>query len=840
MYISRLLAINMATLAVLGTLLLGMVQENMLLPMAMAGAAALSVWINDITGLFRLSRRLANVGMAVALYVSIAQILGPGRASLAIYFANLLAYVQIILFFVEKDTRVWWHLALLSLIQVCVAATYAQQIVFGGLLVVYMLLGLTTMVLIYLQHERSHYRRANRTPTFAGFAVRSAVREKQDWFRLLKIALVTCVTGPLSLLLTYGEPSAMARPAAGPPAPDPGSGRWPLAGQVSTFTSPGGVGTGGVGWELWFRMVGMTGWTLLLAALVFVTVPRMGFQLPLLVHLNRGSEGLSVHRSVGFDDNVRLGSLGYVIEDPDKVLSVQFLDQATGDPYPVNGEIYLRGAVLTRYKNGNWGYDQPIDAKRYAPKKVNDLSLTDELVLQEIMIEPMLREEVFCVWPLVILPETEGIMFHDLKQRVLRDEWRDLSQKFSRATRLVFRAGTTAFQNGSQAEFIPADDEADAIHMLSLGSDLPSLVQQAQSWIDESGVPETNPIARARVIESQLRDSGSFRYQLSGVQRESGVDPIEDFVANNRKGHCEYFSTALALMLRSQDIPTRMIVGYKTGGTERAQSSFQFFEWDAHTWVEAYISPDQVRDPGELPRLPNRDLHSGGWLRLDPTPAAPGRTRVGALAKGIRGWPARIESAWRYYVIGMNKARQRELVYDPLAAALKSSAGRLADPDWWRGLFREFTRLPGRLREWLAEGRWVSWRGGLVAMVLVAMAYAAYRATRLLARLAWSWGIGRAFGGIRRRRARVKFYRRLEAVMKRHGLNRPTNQTHREFATEARQRIAQSAEAGHLANLPGEITEAFYHVRFGGTALDSKRTQEVEHALGRLEESDAW
>ena len=831
MYLSRLLAINMATLAALGALLLGMAQENMLLPLAMLLAAGLSVWLNDITGRFRLDRRLANVGMLVAVFVSLAQVFGPGRADLATYLANLLAYVQMILLFVEKDTRVWWHLALLSLIQVCVATAYSQEMVFGGLLVVYLFLGLSTMVLIFLRHERVHYRRVNRTPTFAGLSVSSAVREKQDWVRLAKIAFATGVTGPISLFLTYGESSAKARPAPRPPTPDPGSRRWPLAGQVSTFTSSGGGGSAGFGWELWFRLIGMTGWTLLLAAVMFLAVPRLGFRLG--GTFSWVSQGSGTRRSVGFSDSVKLGDLGFVIQDPEKVLQIEFVGHASGDPYPVDGEIYLRGAVLTRYESGSWEYDPPAEPAPYVSRALHDLPSTDEVVRQEIEIEPMDRSEVFCVWPWVILPQTQAVEFDRARQRVLRKGSRQ-------SARFAFSLGTTGFLGGKQAEFIPADNRVDVDRLLGKRDDLPRLSQQAQTWIDESGIPASDAIARARTLERQFRDSGQFQYQLGGVNRDSSIDPIEDFVANNRAGHCEYSSTALTLMLRSQGIPAQMIVGYKSGGFGVSENSFLVRQWDAHSWVEAYISPDQVRELDELPGPPTRDWQHGGWLRLDPTPAAPESTGIAALVKGVKSWREWIRSSWRDYVIGMDGGRQRELVYDPLVSAIKSGAGCLVDPDWWRGLFRELSRLIGRLREFLAEGRWLSWRGGLVAMILAAMSYATYRAGRLLTRLAWVRLIGRAIGRIQRRRASIKFYRRLEAVMKRHGLNRLPSQTHREFAAEARRRMAQSAEVGHLAKLPGEITDAFYHVRFGGAALDSQRVQAVEHALGRLEESDRW
>ncbi len=327
---------------------------------------------------------------------------------------------------------------------------------------------------------------------------------------------------------------------------------------------------------------------------------------------------------------------------------------------------------------------------------------------------------------------------------------------------------------------------------------------------------------------------------MGGVDREYGIDPIEDFIGNSRVGHCEYFSTALTLMLRSQNIPSRMIVGYKSVDYDADRSSFVVRQWDAHTWVEAYVSPDQIRALGELPGPPNRDWQHGGWLRLDPTPAAPETTGIAAFVEGVGNWRDWITSVWQDYVIGMDSGRQREMVYEPLTAALKFGAGSLVDPDWWKGLFRELTRLPARCREFLAEGRWFSWRGGLIAMILAALLYAAYHCIRLLVRLVAARLTGSAAGGMRRQRARIRFYLRLEAVLKRHGLTRMPSQTQREFAARAARRMDQSADAGPLADLPDQVTDAFYQVRFGATVLDNRQAEQVEQALRRLEASDGW
>ena len=98
----------------------------------------------------------------------------------------------------------------------------------------------------------------------------------------------------------------------------------------------------------------------------------------------------------------------------------------------------------------------------------------------------------------------------------------------------------------------------------------------------------------------------------------------------------------------------------------------------------------------------------------------------------------------------------------------------------------------------------------------------------------WSRLFGRATRQAARRRAEVEFYRRLETVLLRHGLERHAGQTQREFALLAGQNLAERTGQAELAPLPPEVTEAFYRVRFGRLALDTAQAQTVEQALVKL------
>lgn len=87
----------------------------------------------------------------------------------------------------------------------------------------------------------------------------------------------------------------------------------------------------------------------------------------------------------------------------------------------------------------------------------------------------------------------------------------------------------------------------------------------------------------------------------------SDSDALADFVLHGKRGYCEQFASAMAVMLRSLDIPSRVAIGF-TGGY-RDGDVRTITSRDAHAWVEVYF--------GEL-----------GWVSFDPTPLADGRGYV--------------------------------------------------------------------------------------------------------------------------------------------------------------------------------------------------------------------
>lgn len=801
MNLHRLLAITMATLVTLGTLLSAMGQRSPETVLLVATAAAVSVAVTDIAGRFALSRNVVTlVALGLVAFYLLPVMRAAGEARILLL-GQMMVYLQILLLFQKKDEKVFWWLSVMSLLQVIVAAGFNQGVEFGLMLVIYTLVGLVA----------------------------------------------------LALLLLYGE-WQRAREAGGPPpALPPAAARWPLADMSPEFTSAAaGDSRSGVVAELFGRLMVVGAGTLFLATVFFLSVPRLGQ--PAWRGAMPGRQSV-----VGFADKVALGELGPILESRDEAMRVRLVDSATGQPYRRLGEIYLRGAVVTRYHNKEWSRGQidrrppqpppaepPNEAQQALQTMIDALSdwqdeavrhlpgpqgavprrlVRGPTVLQRITVEPSTGYELFSIWPLIAPPADSVVTYEPQSQRVVRNIEHDL-----RGRRFTYELETTGLKDGRQVDLTPCLARVDADALLEM-PELPRLTELAARWAAEDPGQTKRHEDLARLLERQFTSSGQFSYSLAPQTRDGSIDPIEDFVSGNPRGHCEYFATALALMLRSQGIPSRVVLGFRCDEWNEVGQFHQVRQLHAHAWVEAFLAPKQL--PEDL-RQSNPALWAfGGWLRLEPTPAGDMGTTAADRSTWGRwlGTLRSIESAWEDYVVEMDRQRQRQAIFEPLARALRNMFRTLTDPEWWGGLGRwlwdSLTRVAGGgLGGWLLA----------IALTLAAVALAAalgYGGWRL-GRIVWRQ-IARRIG--RRHapgRGSVEFYRRFEHVLARLGLVRAVGQTPREFAFQAGDHLARRTGRPELAGLAVAVVEAFYRVRFGRHPLDNSGAQAVEHALAQL------
>jgi transglutaminase-like putative cysteine protease len=754
------------------TALLAMGESSPLLPLLALAVLAAATYFTDWTRRFELSQRYSD-GLALAIMCLTAlAALRTDRQGLLVLVANLQSYLQFVLMFQRKKPRIYWQLALLSLGQVAIASTLVPGPAFGFMMLLYLLLGIVGFALLLLYTE----------------ARTLAAAEANDDH----VDAHTHVGGPGRLVLEGGtlsaEPVLLCR----------GLARIALV---------------------------MSALTVVLASLMFVALPRWSVA-------NFESTSSEPLRTVGFSSTVMLGELGEVIENPDVVMRVSFYRGRGDRAFQLTGEPLFRGTVVTRYEGRTW--TQPLPS--YPVELPTESS--SAITRQRIQIEPLDAVEVFHVAPAVAMEGSDSRLRVDpVANRLFRlDEYRDRT--------IEFDIGTTGISGNRQRTVLPCSRPAEAKRRQLLqpfGADaaeedsqpFPLITELATQILSDRGIdPQQNRVAAARALSDYFHLSGEFFYSLDPQPRDEALDPLEDFVSAHRGGHCEYFAGALVMMLRSQGIPARMVIGFKGGEWNEVGHYYQVQQLHAHAWVEVYLEEEQI-PPGEFA---GEQPPEAAWLVLDPTEG----TREGAAGAGT-GFVARLRQSidygrvlWINYVASLNAKRQRQDIYEPLAAGVEAAVDNLTSPEVWRERVNSLERSRvGRFWSWYRR-HWFSWRGGLVAvgllLVLLAAVVASRAAVRALLRRGW-------LGKPKEAEAApvLEMYRRLETALAELGLSRQPAQTAREFALVAGGELAERLEHRRLAALPGRIVSAFYQVRFGGRTLDKPEAEAVEHALAELE-----
>lgn len=113
------------------------------------------------------------------------------------------------------------------------------------------------------------------------------------------------------------------------------------------------------------------------------------------------------------------------------------------------------------------------------------------------------------------------------------------------------------------------------------------------------------PYDKAKAIETYLR---TFEYDETIAGPGEGVDPLEYFLFDIRKGYCDYYASSMVTMLRAEGVPARAASGYAVGFWDEESGDYFVSERDAHTWVEVFF-PEY------------------GWIEFEPTAAEPPLTR---------------------------------------------------------------------------------------------------------------------------------------------------------------------------------------------------------------------
>lgn len=507
----------------------------------------------------------------------------------------------------------------------------------------------------------------------------------------------------------------------------------------------------------------------ILALPLFLVAPRAGSAV-----ISRGGSALT--NFIGFSESVRLGEIGDLKQNNQLVMRVRIEDTDSTRGLGLK----WRGLALDEFTGQAW--KKSPEARRTQQKLLERgffrLGTTDApkgLTTQTVFLEPLNSTVLFAApralaiqgdFPFVRVDSEGSIQSraHDL-DRIMYTVVSDTSEpdpETLRRDRRPYSASEDRYR-----EYPRALDRR--------------VADYARATILKAGA--RNRYDAAKAIETELRNNYGYSLQM----RAGGADPLSDFLFNVRAGHCEYFSTAMAVMLRTQGVPTRVINGFLPGEYNQAASAYTVRQSDAHSWVEVYFP------------------ETNSWVTFDPTPAA-GRIepQTTGLAAQLGKYAEALELIWFQYVVGYDKQEQRSLAtsfhnqvfnYRRIASEVFASIKEKITPLSSKAIF-------------LALG---------LITVLVTVIF-----LRVL-RLGWRRGLAISRGTIEPEVAAVAFYQRLMDLLAQRGLSRLSDQTPLEFASNLGSREALT------------ITRLYNRVRFGSEKLSAAELREINQALVDLE-----
>lgn len=527
----------------------------------------------------------------------------------------------------------------------------------------------------------------------------------------------------------------------------------------------------------------------LAASLMFLALPRVGFGF-----FVKGRGGLTM---AGFADGVKLGGHGVIKRDPRVVMRVEIDPKYGRRSAP---ELHWRGVAFDRYSDGRWSRSreapmtrQTLELSRLIDRRAllwtgRSLSVPelDELaataVKQEIWLDPLDSDVLFGASNPRIVEYA-----HTIRRRKPIAERNDEIR--------LEHGGTVHYTVYSQVEPPPADALRAAEGELPDGFDTylqlpPEITPRTRELAEQITRGAHNDYDRAVAIQRWLAANLTYTLQL---EEPGAQEPVDFFLFDRRKGHCEYFASAFAVLARAVNVPVRQVNGFLGGEWNEYQDYVAVRAGDAHSWAEVFF-------PGAG--------DGGAWVTFDPTPPAD----RDLLGRGGTGWRARLgryldtlRFQWSKWVIEYDLSLQLDL-FKSVGGAIKSAAVAVKDAlvaakDW------------ALERAWLAI--FVGGLGAAGALVLLRR--------RLRRRGGDGGGAARKTRLVRARSPIADVYDRAAKLLAKAGFARDPALTPRELAAG----VAASCVPG--ADAFGELVELYYAAEWGG-----RRDPAAEERAGAL------
>jgi len=325
-----------------------------------------------------------------------------------------------------------------------------------------------------------------------------------------------------------------------------------------------------------------------LSAVLFVILPRSS--IPLLDFLNRGGGAVS-----GFSEQVAIGEVSAIQDNTDTAFRVVM---------PVDDEqaLYWRGIVLDAFDGNRW-FRSPAQGKD-SVRTPQGRSIRYTLYLEPHRNRYLLTLDLpvsVTVRQVFLAGDRTAALPGIVERRLRYDGLSVLASAF------------------------PADPPLDDRLTRLPDADWSDVKAYARLVIENRA-----GIDAANALLLYLRESGAFKYSTTALPKTP--TPLRTFLFESHTGNCEYFASAMAVMLRLEGIPARLVGGYHGGTYNTIGGYYAVTQENAHVWVEAYF-------------------RNVGWVRYDPTPATAQGGSDSATKKALLPYRMFVDTLQYYWTV---------------------------------------------------------------------------------------------------------------------------------------------------------------------------------------------
>lgn len=548
---------------------------------------------------------------------------------------------------------------------------------------------------------------------------------------------------------------------------------------------------------------------LLLLMIVVVAVP-MFFTLPRVGGAGFGNNQGEFSNITGFSDKVRLGEIGRLKQSDQIVMRARIQNAKQKNL----NTMRWRGIALDKFDGRTWS--KSIEQQKNVPQengvfRIGYTQNVENIVTQTIYLEPLDSFVLFSMpRPLAVQGGTFSKIYQDSYEKKNDNYQSNDNFKYNENNGLYYtRSGfDRVIYKVTSDVSIPAVeklriDKSDYSEEFRRYLETPEVFDgRIKTFTEQVTQTQTNRYDKAKAVEQYLQNNFGYTLDLT----VGGDEPLADFLFNVKEGHCEYFASAMAMMLRTQGIATRVVNGFQQGEFNETAGVFVIKQKDAHSWVEVYFPETK------------------SWVAFDPTPFA-GQTSAANYAGtfgSFKRYMEAFETFWIQYFVAFDNQEQRSLF-----SSVKSSF-----QDYQTKSASWLNQLQDKIGEW-----WKEVRGdkGLQSSALAILYGIGYLVGAGLGVFLLIWLYRRIsklkiwrniVAWLKRKNDQtiVEFYERMQKILNKQGFIRQPHQTPLEFA--------------FALNMPEavNITEKYNRVRFGEKELSDTEAQEIENWLNNLEE----